>query len=140
MKKLLMITAILLATAFVSPNQAGNYMFVMLRPLDACDGKCNNYEIVEYPQKSAEACKKQEDSCRAKYGDKPTYYTVAPGEAVIYYKYNKFVTNCDCKIRGVHKSTSVAKATEEMNQKVAEERLKKPKAYHNFEIYSWWPR
>lgn len=140
MNKLLFLFAIAIFSSFIIPHQSGNYLFVMLRPLDACEGKCNNYEIVEYPKKSAEECKKQEDSCRVKYGDKPSYYTVAPGEAVIYYKYNKFVSNCDCKIRGVHKSSSVAKATEEMNQKVAEERLKKPKAYHNYEVTGSWPR
>jgi len=122
------------------PDQNGAFMFIMLRPLPACNGKCNNFELVEYPKKSAEECKKQEDSCKAKYGITPTYYTIAPGEAAIYYKYNKFVTDCDCKIIGVYKSTSVAKATEEMNQKVAEERVKKPKAFHNFEVYNSWPR
>ena len=112
----------------------------MLRPIQACGGKCNNYELVEYLKKNAEDCKKQEDSCKAKYGEVPSYYTIAPGEAAVYYKYNKFVPNCDCKILGVYKSTSLQKAREEMYQKVAEEQAKKPKAYHNYEIYNSWPR
>ena len=140
MYRLILISLLLIFSSFNSPDQNNSYMFIMLRPIPSCNGKCNNYELKEYPKKSTEECKKQEDSCKAKYGDAPTYYTVGPGEAVIYYKHNKFVSDCDCKILGVHKSTSVAKATEEMNQKVAEERAKKPKAYHNYEVYSWWPR
>ncbi|HEY1047956.1 MAG TPA: hypothetical protein VGF79_16060 [Bacteroidia bacterium] len=139
MNKLLLILSVLVFSSFAIP-QTGTYLFVMLKPIPGCDGKCNNYEIQEFTLKSADECKKQQDSCIAKYGNQPTYYTVAPGEAVIYYKYNKFVTDCDCKIKGVHKSTSVEKAKEEMNQKIAEERVKKPKAYHNYEVIGWWPK
>lgn len=115
-------------------------MFIMLRPIPHCDGKCNKFELVEYPKKSAEECKRQEDSCRVKYGSTPTYYTIGPGEGAVYYKYNKFVTNCDCKILGVYKSASVAQAKTEMDKIVADEQAKKPKSYHNYEIYSSWPR
>lgn len=138
MTKFLFLTLICALSAFNTPQQTGSYLFVVLNPIPACEGKCNNFEVLEFPEKTAEACKKREDSCRAKYGDKATYCTVAPGEALVFYKYNKFVSYCDCKIFGVHKSTSVAAATEEMNRKVAEERLKKPKAFHNFEIYKTW--
>ncbi|MES2618040.1 MAG: hypothetical protein V4613_09175 [Bacteroidota bacterium] len=140
MKRIHLLLALLPLFSLTHRSVTTNYMFVMLRPIPACAGKCNNYELKEYPLTSAEACKKQEDSCKAQYGTTATYYTVAPGEAVIYYKHNKFVTECDCKILGVHKSTSVAKAKEEMEAKVAEERSKKPKAYHNYEVYNWWPR
>lgn len=138
--RLFFLAILLLGLASMTPQQSGSYLFIMLRPLPACEGKCNNYELKEYPKKNAAECKQQEDSCKAKYGEGPTYYTVAPGEAVIYYKYNKFVTNCDCKIQGVYKSSSVALAKEEMNQKVAEERVKKPKAFHNYEVFGSWPR
>ncbi len=142
MIKLLFLSAILVCSSFsfISPNQTSDYMFIMLRPLKACNGKCNNYELTEYRKKNAEECKKQEETCKERYKDTPTYYTIAPGEAAIYYKYYKFVTECDCTIRGVHKSTSVAAATEEMAQKVAEEKAKKPKAFHRYEVYSSWPR
>lgn len=140
MTKLIYLSAFLLCLSFVSPHQSTSYMLIMLKPIPACEGKCNNYEIVEYPQKSAEACKVQIDSCKAKFGDKPTYFTVAPGEAAIYFKYNKFVANCDCKILGVHVAATAAKAKEEMETKIAEERVKKPKAFHNYEVYSGWPR
>ncbi len=142
MIRLLLLSVIFTCLSFHSPHQAGSYMLVMLRPIPACDGKCNNYEITEYPKKSAEECKKQEDSLKAKYTTVPlpSYYTVGPGEAVIYYKYNKFVTDCDCKIRGVHKSSSVEQAKTEMNEKIAAEKAKKPKAFHNYEVTSWWPR
>jgi hypothetical protein len=140
MKRLIFLAIILVSSSFILPDQTGNYMFIMLRPIPACGGKCNNYELLEYPKKSAEECKKQEDSCKAKYGDVPAYFTIGPGEGAVYYKYNKFVPECDCKILGVYKSASVAQATEEMNKKVAEEKLKKPKAFHNYEIYSSWPR
>ena len=138
--RLTFLAILLVLSSFADPDQTGSYMFIMLRPIPACDGKCNNYELLEYPKKNAEECKKQEDSCKAKYGNVPSYYTVVPGEAVIYYKYNRFVTECDCKILGVHKSTSVDKAKEEMNLKVSEERIKKPKAFHNYEVYASWPR
>ncbi len=140
MKKLIFLSALFICFSFNAPQQKDGYMFIMLRPIPACEGKCNNYELKEFPKKNAAECKKLEDSCKAKYGDAPSYYTVAPDEAVIYYKYNKFVTNCDCKIQGVHKSTSVALAKEEMDKKVAEERVKKPKAFHNYEVFGSWPR
>lgn len=140
MSRLILLSALLVLASFNKPDQANSYMFIMLKPIPACNGKCNNYEIKEYPKKNAEECKKQEDSCKAQYGTAPSYYTVGPGEAVIYYKYTRFVSDCDCRVLGVYKSTTVAKATEEMNQKVAEERAKKPKAYHNYEVYSSWPR
>lgn len=140
MKSILFYAALLIFSSFTKPTQTGSYMFVMLRPIPACDGKCNNYELKEYPLKSADECKKQQDSCVAKYGSTATYFTAGPGEALIYYKYNKFVTNCDCKIKGVHKSTSVEKAKEEMEKIVADERVKKPKAYHNYEVTGWWPK
>lgn len=140
MQRLMLFAVLLLLTSFQNASQTASWLFVMLRPIPACEGKCNNYELKEYPQKNEAGCKAQMDSCKAQYGDKPAYYTVAPGEAVIYYKYNKFVSNCDCKILGVHKSVSVAQAKAEMEQKVAEERVKKPKAFHNYEVYGWWPK
>lgn len=141
MKQLILPVLLLISGAFsLRPDQQTSYMFIMLRPIPACEGKCNNYELLEYPERTEEACKAREDSCRAKYGDKPEYITIAPGEGAVYYKYNKFVAYCDCKILGVHKSSSVEKAREEMMQKVEAERVKKPKAFHNFEIYKTWPR
>lgn len=139
MIKLAFVTLLLFFSSFNFETNS-TYMFIILKPIPACNGKCNNYELKEYPLKSAEECKKQEDSCIAKYGTTATYFTVGPGEAVIYYKHNKFVTECDCKILGVHKSTSIALAKEEMNKIVTEEKIKKPKAYHNYEVYGWWPR
>ena len=132
--------SVILFSSFNAPQQSSSYMFVMLRPIKACGGKCNTFEHKEYPKKTAEECKQQEEALRKPYKDTPTYYTIASTEGVVYYKYYKFTGDCDCRVLGVHKSASVTKATEEMNQKVADERVKKPKAYHNFEIYSSWPR
>lgn len=140
MFRITLISLALVLFSFRTHNTGANYMFIMLKSIPACNGKCNNYEITEYPKSNAEDCKKQEDTCKAKYGTTASYYTVAPGEAVIYYKYNKFVTECDCKILGVRKSSSVAKARIEMDSIVAAEKIKKPKAYHNYEVYNWWPR
>lgn len=137
MKTILALTSIFLS-AFINPSQ-NKYLFISLRPIPACDGKCNNFELTEYFRNSAEACKSVEDSLKAIYKDKTTYYTVAPGEAVIYYKYNKFVAYCDCKILGVHKSSSVEQAKLEMDKTVEEARAKNPKAYHNYEVYKTWP-
>lgn len=137
--KIIMLPLPLLFVAMAIRPSTRNYLFIALRPVPACDGKCNNYKVEEYQRKTAEDCRKLEDSCKVKYQDKTTFYTIAPTEAAIYYKYNKFVSYCDCKIIGIYKSTSVEKAKEDMNKTVEEARAKNPKAFHNYEVYKTWP-
>jgi hypothetical protein len=132
---------VVLASSFITTPNADQYMLVMLRNISYCDGKCNNSELTEYPKTSMADCEKERENLKKQYGETATYYIIAPNEGAAYYKYNKFVPgDCACKIIGVQKSSSVALAKEEINKKVAEERVKKPKAFHNFEIYSSWPR
>ncbi len=130
---------VFLTYAFIQKGNTRNYLFIALHPIPACDGKCNNFSVEEYQRKTAEDCKKLEDSCKIKYKDKTTYYTITPAEGAIFYKYNKFVQYCDCKIQGIHKAASVELAKEEMNKKVDSARAKNPKAYHNYEVYKTWP-